>query len=88
MAESGHAQGTLRAAELFGPAAWTSPTGIRRVQAFMEDLRQTLDKFAVPAAEQAEVKALVEGPRRDMAVGRSRHQDAPATSRSIGDFRA
>jgi hypothetical protein len=26
----------------------------------MEDLRATLDKFSVPAAEQAEVKALIE----------------------------
>jgi hemoglobin len=32
-------------------------------QAFMDDLQQTLDKFAVPAAEQAEVKALVESTR-------------------------
>jgi hemoglobin len=28
--------------------------------AFMEDLQATLDKFSVPAAEQAEVKALIE----------------------------
>src|SRR5918996_4889874 len=32
-------------------------------QAFMDDLQQTLDKFAVPAAEQAEIKALVESTR-------------------------
>jgi hemoglobin len=29
-------------------------------KAFMEDLQTTLDKFSVPAAEQAEVKALIE----------------------------
>jgi hemoglobin len=29
-------------------------------EAFMEDLQATLDKFSVPAAEQAEVKALIE----------------------------
>ena len=38
-------------------------------QAFMEDLQQTLDKFAVPAAEQAEVKALVESTRSAIVVG-------------------
>src|SRR3981081_1622344 len=32
-------------------------------QAFMDDLQTTLDKFSVPAAEQAEVKALVESTR-------------------------
>jgi hypothetical protein len=32
-------------------------------QAFMDDLQTTLNKFAVPAAEQAEVKALVESTR-------------------------
>jgi hemoglobin len=38
-------------------------------RAFMDDLQQTLDKFAVPAAEQAEVKALIEGTRGDIVVG-------------------
>jgi hemoglobin len=38
-------------------------------QAFMEDLQDTLDKFAVPAAEQAEIKALVESTRNDIVVG-------------------
>jgi hemoglobin len=28
-------------------------------EAFMDDFRQTLDKFAVPAAEQAELNAIV-----------------------------
>jgi hemoglobin len=32
-------------------------------QAFMDDLQTTLDKFSVPAAEQAEVRALVESTR-------------------------
>jgi hemoglobin len=32
-------------------------------QAFMDDVQATLDKFSVPAAEQAEVKALVESTR-------------------------
>jgi len=31
--------------------------------AFMDDFQQTLDKFQVPAAEQAELKALVESTR-------------------------
>jgi hemoglobin len=38
-------------------------------QAFMDDLQQTLDTFAVPAAEQAGVKALVEGTRGDIVIG-------------------
>jgi hypothetical protein len=29
-------------------------------EAFMEDVQATLDKFSIPPAEQAEVKALVE----------------------------
>jgi hypothetical protein len=32
-------------------------------QAFMDDVQTTLDKFSVPAEEQAEVKALVESTR-------------------------
>ena len=38
-------------------------------RAFMEDLQQTLDKFAVPASEQAEIKALVETTRSAIVVG-------------------
>jgi hemoglobin len=36
--------------------------------AFMDDLQQTLDKFGVPAQEQAEVKAIVESTRADIVV--------------------
>jgi hemoglobin len=32
-------------------------------QAFMDDVQQTLDKFSVPAAEQAEIRAFVESTR-------------------------
>lgn len=38
-------------------------------QAFMDDLQQTLDNFEVPAAEQTEVKAIVESTRSDIVVG-------------------
>lgn len=38
-------------------------------QAFMDDLQQTLDKFAVPAAEQTEVKTIVESTRGDIVIG-------------------
>jgi hemoglobin len=38
-------------------------------QAFLDDLQQTLDKFAVPQAEQAEIKALVDGTRSSIVVG-------------------
>jgi hemoglobin len=37
-------------------------------QSFMDDLQATLDQFAVPAAEQAEVKALVGSTRGDIVV--------------------
>jgi hemoglobin len=37
-------------------------------EAFMDDLRQTLDKFGVPAQEQAELKAIVESTRPDIVV--------------------
>lgn len=35
-------------------------------QAFLEDFQQTLDKFAVPRAEQAELKAIVDSTRADI----------------------
>ena len=37
-------------------------------EAFLDDLRQTLDKFAVPQAEQAEVKAIIDSTRADVVV--------------------
>ena len=37
-------------------------------EAFLDDLQQTLDKFAVPAAEQAEIKAIVASTRADIVV--------------------
>jgi hemoglobin len=37
--------------------------------AFMDDFQQTLDKFAVPPEEQAELKAIVNSTRADIVVG-------------------
>ena len=37
-------------------------------EAFMDDLQQTLDKFKIPAQEQAELKAIVESTRADIVV--------------------
>src|ERR1700726_1713065 len=37
-------------------------------EAFLDDLQQTLDKFAVPEAEQAEIKAIIGSPRTDIVV--------------------
>jgi hemoglobin len=37
-------------------------------EAFMDDLQQSLDKFAVPAQEQAELKAIVNSTRSDIVV--------------------
>jgi len=36
--------------------------------AFLDDLQQTLDKFAVPPAEQAEIRAIVDSTRADIVV--------------------
>jgi hemoglobin len=35
---------------------------------FLDDLQQTLDKFAVPQAEQAEIKAIIDSTRADIVV--------------------
>ena len=37
-------------------------------EAFMDDFQQTLDKFKVPAGEQAELKAIVNSTRSDIVV--------------------
>jgi hemoglobin len=52
-------------------------------QAFMDDVQTTLDKFSVPAAEQAEVKALVESTRTAIVVpDAGRIEPSPMTSSS------
>jgi hemoglobin len=43
------------------PAEW---------DAFMDDFRQTLDKFGVPAAEQAELRSIVQSTYADIVFGR------------------
>jgi hypothetical protein len=37
-------------------------------EAFLDDFRQTLDKFKVPAEEQAELKAIVNSTRSDIVA--------------------
>ena len=37
-------------------------------ETFLDDLQQTLDKFGVPQAEQAELKAIVDSTRADIVV--------------------
>jgi hemoglobin len=37
-------------------------------EAFLDDLQQSLNKFAVPQAEQAEIKAIVASTRADIVV--------------------
>jgi hemoglobin len=52
-------------------------------QAFMDDVQATLDKFSVPAAEQAEVKALVESTRTAIVVsGAERLESSEMTNSS------
>ena len=53
--------------------------------AFMEDLKTTLDKFSVPAAEQAEVTALIESTRAAIVVERP---EVPVTHSSGAQDRA
>src|SRR5207247_11093835 len=40
-------------------------------EAFMDDFQQSLDKFSVPATEQAELKAIVNSTYGDIVVGKS-----------------
>jgi hemoglobin len=40
-------------------------------QTFMDDFRQTLDKFTVPAAEQAELRAIVQSTYGDIVVAKA-----------------
>src|SRR5204863_9997148 len=40
-------------------------------EAFMDDFQQTLDKLSVPAAEQAELKAIVNSTYGDIVIGKS-----------------
>jgi len=40
-------------------------------EAFMDDVQQTLDKFKVPALEQAELKEIVNSTYGDIVVGKS-----------------
>jgi hemoglobin len=37
-------------------------------EAFLDDLQRTLDKFKVPEAEQAEIKAIVASTRTDIVI--------------------
>jgi hemoglobin len=37
-------------------------------EAFLDDFQQTLDKFTIPAEEQAELKAIVNSTRSDIVV--------------------
>jgi hemoglobin len=39
--------------------------------AFLDDFQQTLDKFKVPAAEQAELRAIVQSTYGDIVIGKS-----------------
>jgi hemoglobin len=45
-------------------------------EAFLDDFQQTLDKFAVPADEQAELKAIVNSTRSDIVFDSAHVQSA------------
>jgi hemoglobin len=42
----------------------------REWEAFMDDFQQTLDKFKVPAAEQAELRAIVQSTYSDIVIAK------------------
>jgi hemoglobin len=46
--------------------------------AFLDDFEQTLNKFAVPGAEQAELKAIVDSTRSDIVVEPAKSVARPA----------
>ena len=46
-------------------------------EAFMDDFQQSLDKFKVPAAEQVELKAIVQSTYGDIVIGKD---EAPETA--------
>jgi hemoglobin len=48
--------------------------------AFMDDLHKTLDRFAVPAAEQRELVAIVQSTKGDIVVEPSPVHSAPTTA--------
>jgi hemoglobin len=45
---------------------------VQEWDAFMDDFQQTLDKFAVPTAEPAEVKSIVNSPYGDIVIDSER----------------
>jgi hemoglobin len=45
-------------------------------EAFLDDFQQTLDKFAVPSGEQAELKAIVNSTRADIVIDSAPAQGA------------
>jgi hemoglobin len=45
-------------------------------EAFLDDFQQTLNKFAVPATEQAELKSIVNSTRGDIVCDSAPAQDA------------
>jgi hemoglobin len=51
-------------------------------EAMIDDLQQTLDKFAVPQCEQAEVKAIVQSTRNEIVV--SPHREGNESTASAG----
>jgi hemoglobin len=45
-------------------------------EAFMDDFQQSLDKFNVPATEQAELKAIVNSTYSDIVIGKSENESS------------
>ena len=56
---SGRSMGDSHRHLLITPEEW---------EAFMDDLQQTFDKFKVPQPEQEELKAIVEGTKKDIVL--------------------
>jgi truncated hemoglobin YjbI len=52
--------------------------------AFMDDFKQTLDKFGVPQPEQAELNAIVESTKDGIVVAPPFQEGPTATARTLG----
>src|SRR5213078_1955668 len=53
-------------------------------EAFMDDLQQSLDKFNVPAAEQAELKAIVQSTYDDIVIAKGEKSSEGSGLKSKG----
>ena len=70
---AGRAQQEAKGCMLPGAGGQKGNSGLKITSqewlAFLDDFQQTLDKFKVPAREQAELKAIIDSTRADKVTG-------------------